>query len=61
MHRKGRPQGRVVVIFAGELQPVVVKLVWSRVLDAVAWIPGAGRDLLRWGEGRFRLTDDHRL
>lgn len=47
MHRKGRLQGRVVVIFAGELQPVVVKLVWSRVLDAVAWIPGVGRDLLR--------------
>ncbi|CDM38079.1 unnamed protein product [Penicillium roqueforti FM164] len=61
MHRKGRPQGRVVVTFAGKLQPLVMKLVWSRVLDAVAWISGAGRDLLRCGESRFRLTGDRRL
>jgi hypothetical protein len=60
MHRKGRPQGRVALIVAGELQPVLVKLVWSRVLDAVAWIAGAGRDLLRWVEGGFCLTGDRR-
>ncbi|KAJ6091127.1 hypothetical protein N7499_003278, partial [Penicillium canescens] len=52
---------RVVGIVAGELQPVVVKLVSSRVLDAVAWIAGAGRDFLRWVEGGFRLTGDRRL
>lgn len=39
-----------MVVFAIELQPVVVKLVWSRVLDAVTWILGASRDLLRWVE-----------
>lgn len=48
-------------IVAGELQPVAMKLVWFRVLDAVAWIAGAGRDCLRWVEGEVRLTGDRRL
>ncbi|KAJ5346745.1 hypothetical protein N7541_001790 [Penicillium brevicompactum] len=51
----------VVGIVAGELQPVAMKLVWFRVLDAVAWIAGAGRDCLRWVEGEVRLTGDRRL
>ncbi|KAJ5593555.1 hypothetical protein N7537_010459 [Penicillium hordei] len=42
MHRKGRPQGRVVVIVAGELQPVVGKLVLSRLLDELVGIFCAG-------------------
>ncbi|KAJ6131318.1 hypothetical protein N7523_001778 [Penicillium sp. IBT 18751x] len=52
---------RIARIVAGELQPMVVKLVWSCVLDAVAWIAGAGRDFPRWVEGGFRLTSDRRL
>ncbi|KAJ5275705.1 hypothetical protein N7505_004250 [Penicillium chrysogenum] len=43
-HTSQRPSARVVGIVAGELQPVVVKLVLSRLLNAAAWIAGAGRD-----------------
>ncbi|KAJ5301613.1 hypothetical protein N7508_006476 [Penicillium antarcticum] len=60
-HTSQRPSARVAGIVTGELQPMVVKLVWSCVLDAVAWIAGAGRDFLRWVEGGFPLTGDRRL